>query len=86
MAVNFSERAARLWVDFLGLDIECRPAVRLQQGEGQRDRRMRDVGAANVEGPGDGMRIGKEQRVGAVKRLTDARELALTEAPAYRGG
>ena len=77
MVSEFFERAARLLGDFLGLDIERRPAVRRQQGEGQRDRRMRDVGAANVEGPGDGMRIGKEQRIRAMKRLPDARELGV---------
>ena len=36
--------------------------------ESERQRRMRDIGAANIEGPGDVLRIGHHQRVGAQLR------------------
>ena len=47
------------------VDIERRPALARNEREGERQRRMRDVGAADVERPGDVLRVGHHQRVGA---------------------
>ena len=45
------------------VDEDGRPAVLRHQGVGQRQRRMRDVGAANVERPGHRVRIRHHQRI-----------------------
>ena len=47
------------------IDEDGRPAVLRHQRVGQRQRRMRDVGAADVEGPGHRVRIRQHQRVDA---------------------
>ena len=47
------------------IDEHCGPAVFRHQRIGQRQRRMRDVGAADVEGPGHRVRIRQHQRIDA---------------------
>ena len=60
-----SQRVAHGVVELAAVDIERRPALARDEREGERQRRMRDVGAADVERPGDVLRIGHHQRVGA---------------------
>ena len=50
--------------DFVGLDIEPRAALARDIGEGERQRRVRDVGAAQVEDPGDVMGVADQRGVG----------------------
>ena len=50
--------------ELAALDIERRSPVLGHDGKGERDRRVRDVGAADVERPGEGVRIRDHQRVG----------------------
>ena len=59
------EMIARAVGKLAAVDEERRPAVLRHHREGQRQRRVRDIGAADVEGPGDRVRIGQHQRVGA---------------------
>ena len=49
-----AEMSADIVADLLALDEQVGGAVGMDQGEGQRDRRVGDVGAADVERPGDG--------------------------------
>ena len=86
-----SASSSSLWrtalLSLRAVDIERRPAVLRHDGEGERQRRVRDVGAADVEGPGDGVRIGDHQRVGAQRsrsRRGCARASALAYSPAKR--
>ncbi len=63
-------------------------AARLRNdGEGERQRRVRHVGAADVERPGDRMRIGDDERVGAQLarlRVRMRASLASAASPAKR--
>ena len=54
------------------IDIEHGPAALGDQREGQRQRRMGDIGPTNVEGPRHCMRIADNQRCGLRERLFDA--------------
>ena len=66
-----ADRARQL----LRLDEQGRPAVARRIGEGERQRRMGDVAAANVEQPGDGVGVADQQPVGALQRRADALQL-----------
>jgi hypothetical protein len=57
-----AKEGARFRGDALGR-IQEHPdrAVGAQQREGQRQRRMREVGATDVQQPGDGMRVGQDR-------------------------
>ena len=70
--------------ELAAVDEDGRPAVLRHQRVGERQRRVRDVGAADVERPGDVVRIGHHQRVGAQfgDLVADARELAASASPA----
>ena len=46
------------------IDEERRAPVGAQDGEAQHQRRVRHVRAADVEGPGDGGRVGQDRRIG----------------------
>ena len=59
------QMVARAVGEFSMIDEHGRAAVLRHQRVGQRQRRMRDVGAADVEGPGHRMRIRQHQRIGA---------------------
>jgi hypothetical protein len=61
------------------VDKKRRPALLGHRGEGKHDRRVRNVAAADVEQPRDGMRIRDEKRVGGelLHVRADARELCL---------
>ena len=59
------QRAAHFVVELGGVDIEGRAALARHQREGKRERRMRHVGAADVESPGDILRVRHHQGVGA---------------------
>ena len=74
------QRVARLVVELGAVDIERRPALARDQREGERQRRMRHVGAADVEGPGDVLRIGHHQRIGAQLGQFGAHALELVGA------
>ena len=71
------QRVARFVVELGGLDIERRAAFARHNGKGQHQRRMRHVGAADVEGPGHVLRIRHHQHIGAQfdEFGADAREL-----------
>ena len=57
------QRGAHGIGELVAVDIDS-GAARLRDGcEGQRQRRMCDIAAANVEGPCDGVRIGDDQRI-----------------------
>ena len=62
---EFFQRVAYLVVELDRIDIECRATLVRHQREGERQWRMRHVGAADVEGPGHVLRIGHQQQVGA---------------------
>ena len=62
---EFFQRVAHLVVELDRIDIECRATLVRHQREGERQWRMRHVGAADVEGPGHVLRIGHQQQVGA---------------------
>ena len=62
---EFFERVAHLVAELGRLDIERWPPVARDQRESKRQRRVRYVRAADVESPGDILRIGHQQRVGA---------------------
>ena len=55
-------------VELGAVHIERGPAVLWNYRECKRERRMGDIGAANVESPGDVLRVGDQQRVGAQLR------------------
>ena len=57
------------------VDEQGRPAVARRISESERQRRMGDVAAADVEQPGDGMGVADQQAVGAFQRLADALQL-----------
>ena len=65
--------------ELFAFDIERRAALARNDGGRERQRRMADVGAADVEGPGHRVRIGDDQRVGAqiCDLGLDARELGV---------
>ena len=71
------EMIARAVRELARVDEHGRPAVLRHQRVGERQRRVRDVGAADVERPGHRVRIGHHQRVGAQlgDLVADAREL-----------
>ncbi len=73
------EAVAHIVRQLAAIDIERRPALARNDGEGERQRRVRHVGAADVEGPGDRMRVRHHQRIGAQlhELRADARELRL---------
>ena len=52
--------------DLGGIDEQRGLAARGHQGKGERERRVADVGAADVEQPGDGIEQGEEHRIGLV--------------------
>ena len=64
-SVDLFELVAHRVGELGAVDVERRPSLLRHDGEGERQRRVRDVGAADVEGPGHGVRIGDHQRVGA---------------------
>jgi len=74
---KFFQRAAHAVFELAGLDIEARAPLARDQRVSQRQRGMRHVGAADVEGPGDVLRIRHQQRIGAqlVQLGLDALEL-----------
>ncbi len=59
------QRVARFVVELAAVHIERRPALARDHREGERQRRMRHVRAADVEGPGDVLRVRHHQHVGA---------------------
>ena len=59
-----AEMLADVVADLLRGDEQIGGAVVMDQREGQRDRRMLDVLAADVEGPGDRIERGEHRRVG----------------------
>ena len=59
-----AEMLADLGLDLLARDEQIGGAVCVDQGIGQRDRRVGDVGAADVERPGDRIERGQHRRVG----------------------
>src|SRR5262245_62851576 len=61
------------------VDEQRRTALARDDGERERQRRVRDIGAADVEGPGDGVRVRYDQRVRFQLRDlgTDGRKLCL---------
>ncbi len=77
---DVGQRGARGVVELGLVEIERRLALARHHGEGERQRRMRDIAAANVEGPGDVLRVRDDQHVGA--QLAD---LAL-DAAQFVGG
>ena len=58
------EPMAHVVRELAAVDEQRRAALARDDGEGERQRRVRDIGAADVEGPGDRVRIGDDQRVG----------------------
>ena len=50
--------------EFAAVDVKGRAALARDDREGERQRRVRDVGTADIEGPGHAMGIGDHQRVG----------------------
>ena len=66
---NVGKRGACRVVELGVVDIKRRFALARHGGEGQRQRRVRDIVAADVEGPGDVLRVRHHQHVGA--RLGD---------------
>ena len=54
------ELAAHVVRELAAVDKECGPPFTRNDREGERQRRMRDVAAADVEGPGDVVRIGDD--------------------------
>ena len=61
---KFFQAVAHVVGKLAPVDIERRPALARDHREGQRQRGVRHVRAADVEGPGDRVRIGHHQRVG----------------------
>ena len=57
---------------FAPVDEQRRSPLARQIGEAQRQRRMRDVGAADVEQPGDGVRVADEEAVFSLEGGADA--------------
>ena len=64
-SANLLQRVAHVVVELGAVDIERRPALARDERKGERQRRMRHVGAADVEGPGDVLRVRHHQRIGA---------------------
>jgi hypothetical protein len=62
--------------------------VRVDQSEGQPDRRVADVGPAQVEGPGDRIQRRKHRRVGVLLASQSATACLLSalDRPASRSG
>ena len=58
------EPMAHVVRELAAVDEQRRAALARDDGEGERQRRVRDIGAADVEGPGDRVRIGHDERVG----------------------
>jgi hypothetical protein len=58
------ERVPHIVVELGAVDIKPRPAFARYHRESQRQRRMGNVGAADVESPGDVLRVRHHQRVG----------------------
>ena len=58
------ERVAHGIGQLAAVDIESGTPLLRHDREGERQRRVRHVGAADVEGPGDVLRIGDDERVG----------------------
>ena len=73
------EIVAHLVGQLAAVDVDRRPPLARHACEGKRQRRVRHVGAADVEGPGDIVRVGDDQRVALQLRDLglDARELLL---------
>ncbi len=71
------ERGLRPGGHAVGIDIKARRAFGGNDRESERHRRMRNVGAADVEGPGDGVGIGDDERVGLELRDLGADALEL---------
>ena len=71
------EAAAHLVRELSAIDVERRPARLRNDGEGERERGVRHIGTADVECPGDRVRVRHDQRVGAQLRRArpDAGEL-----------
>ncbi len=69
------EIGARCGIELGRLDIKPRFALVRNQGEGQRQRRVRDICAADIERPGDGMRIADDESISLAERLDDPRQL-----------
>jgi len=59
------EAIAYLVGELAAIDEQSRPPLVRNDGEGARQRRVRDIGAPHVEGPGRRMRIGNHDGVGA---------------------
>src|SRR5207253_8365662 len=62
------EAAAHIVRELAAIYVERSLARLRNDGEGERERRVRDVGAADVEGPSDGVRVRHDERVGAQLR------------------
>ena len=65
---EFAELALHVVADLGRIDEERRPARRRHDGEGERDRRVLDVAAPDIEQPGDGIEQGEEHGVGLLRR------------------
>ena len=63
-SASSSSAMPHLVAELAAVDIERRPAVLRHDGEGEHQRRVRHVAAADVEQPGHRVRIGHDQRVG----------------------
>ena len=68
--------------ELAAVDIESRPALARHEGEGEHHRRVRNIAAADVEQPGDRMRIADHERVGGslLDRAAHAREFLLARS------
>src|SRR5262249_21929514 len=62
------EAAARPPREPAAVYVERKPTLFGHDGEGERERRVGDVGATDVECPGDGVRVRHDERVGAQLR------------------
>ena len=58
-----AEVTARCLAQLGRIDEQADAGIGVQDGEGQRQRRVRHVGAANVQQPGDGFRQGQRRRI-----------------------
>ena len=77
---------ANLRSDLLGRDEEVGGAVGVDDRVSERDRRVSNVGAADVEGPGDGIERGEDRRVGVMLTRASPRisvRFSAADLPAY---
>ena len=73
------EPLAHVAVELAQIDKQQRAALLRDHGEGQRHRRVRNVAAADVEQPGDGLRVRHHEHIGGefLHFRADAGELAV---------